>query len=432
VNNLTNLSGNITVFGNSISNIENVLTSSVLPQVSQALARILMAPTEMTLGTTQSILFKTQTGLNPTLSVYNSVGVLQVSVPMIEIGSTGLYEADITATWGLGMYSLRADDGTNADGMTFRVMANDIDSLAAMLTAVSNQVANIETNLATVSTNVLAIRAQTDTIVWNDIAALTNLLSTLDFTPIADLTNSLANLDFSSVTNITSIETTLVDIQSSVESINWTDIDEIRNTLTTLQEANLGDLNFSALNDISAITATLSDIGSLLGSSSDNPGTDTFFGRLNELSDALVGAGGSASLAARNSQSAKTASQDILSQINLLENAVKSGNTQLANQLKAQIGKNVESLRDAIDRVGKENFAKMARQVESTHSQVQSILQLLAEEDDDKGKTKEGAEMDPKELMARMAEMKADIELMQKVLDKVANPTVVTVDWFEP
>ena len=305
-------------------------------------------------------------------------------------------------------------------------------------------------------TNTLSALDQAMSGVPTDIGWLTNAVAGLETSlatvpgDVADLTNAIATLDFSSLTNAASLATTVNDINSAVSVINWDDITSMMTSLQNIEDSNLNDFNFAALDEISTIVSSLSGLDTLLGSATDSAGADTFFGRLNSIADdlgtvssGLGGIAGSSAAAARNSQTAKTQTLNLVNTVTAMEDAVAKGDlagmktsvASLREQMAALIG-SIQGIRDG-------NFAEMQREMNQTSDLVAKIWDLLVKQnpelagepgdaDGTGGTGEEEKVLDTvKDMHQSLADMKAEIELLKLLIDQVANPTTVSVEWFE-
>ena len=411
---------------NSLTNLATQFTN-VVTAVENLQGRFLNRPTELVLGETIRIWYTTATTITgtPVITVYNSANTAVQSVSMTSHGS-GTYYANLTASWGLGEYSIEAVDSRGRDRITVMVRAASIDSLALAIGMISNQVATLETNLAAVSTNVVAIRLQTDTIMWNDVTTIQGIVSnmqavtdTIDWQDVSDILTAASN-----------IESRVETINTQVETINWGDIAQIQNQLGELE---FEEYNFSALDDISLIMNSMSDLGLRLGNAQDPAASDTFFGRLNQLIETLNTVGDDTLDSSRNARQAKTQAMTAQTMISQLRDAVEDGDK---DQIQAMLSKLQGTMSDVAGGIGsiqEKSLGHLEDEILETRKDVRDMLAMVladqAEEDALDGEDKPKASID--DVNKQIAEMKANIELMQKVLDRVANPTVVTVDWFE-
>ena len=155
-------------------------------------------------------------------------------VQMGEIGSTGIYEGDVTflAAWGLGDFTVMCSDGTAADRMVIRVTSLDVEDLGLQLAGVSNQVLSLETGITNVVNMVSNVVLQTSDmlqIVTNLDAGISNLLvqtAGMRWYELTNLLSGVSNLtatvrDLSTLTNLTTIVGTLTNINwSGLSNIN--------------------------------------------------------------------------------------------------------------------------------------------------------------------------------------------------------------------
>ena len=119
--------------------------------------------------------YRTYTGLKPVISVYDADNVRRIeNKEMTEIGTTGIYEYEVTFSWGKGDHSIICSESTNGvmDGLIMTVMTADISSVSGAVsailgttsslgdiedtaTALNSQISTIETALGAIKTDIM-------------------------------------------------------------------------------------------------------------------------------------------------------------------------------------------------------------------------------------------------------------------------------------
>ncbi|MFQ5680530.1 MAG: hypothetical protein ACE5GG_00520, partial [Candidatus Omnitrophota bacterium] len=113
-------------------------------------AEILSRPTSVMTGTATTIRYRTDSGLAPTISVYDDSNTLQVSAAtMSEIGTTGIYEYDLTLSksWGMGDFTIICQEATKGslDSMVLTVLSTDLETISDDIANVSTYARNANT-----------------------------------------------------------------------------------------------------------------------------------------------------------------------------------------------------------------------------------------------------------------------------------------------
>jgi hypothetical protein len=120
-------------------------------------SKILNRPTTVNTGDVATIRYKTDSGLSPAITVYDADNTARVSgATMTEVGTTGVYEYDVTfqSGWGTGDYTIICSESTtsSADSIIIEV------GTAGGLSGIETKIDTLTTNLSTVTTNVAAIK----------------------------------------------------------------------------------------------------------------------------------------------------------------------------------------------------------------------------------------------------------------------------------
>ena len=108
-------------------------------------AKILTRPTTVKRGESISIQFQSDSGLSPTLTLYDPENVqVATDLPMTEIGDTGIYKADVPldSEWVDGDYTALVSESQKGslESMVLTVGDTDIQSLSGDIAGVQGQV----------------------------------------------------------------------------------------------------------------------------------------------------------------------------------------------------------------------------------------------------------------------------------------------------
>ncbi len=131
----------ISTFGEQLETLPEQL-STIETKVG---AKILTRPTTVKKGDNVSIQFQTDTGLSPTVTVYDPDNVqVATDLPMTEIGDTGIYKTDVPvdSEWLNGDYTAVVSESVNGslESMVLTVGDTDIQSLSGDIAGVQGQV----------------------------------------------------------------------------------------------------------------------------------------------------------------------------------------------------------------------------------------------------------------------------------------------------
>ena len=214
---LTNTIGVIGPGGTNLLDQVRILTQNV----DKRTARIMTRPGTVKSGNQATILYRSQPGLAVTLSVANSLGVQQLSIPAMAELSGGVYESTFTfnALWGLGDFMVTCTDASGAsDRIIMKVAGIELDDLAGSMTGISNQLAGVELSLSNMSVSVSNINHNVG-VVTND---LTGMILSLDsisnvMGQVAGLTN-MAN-SVSALTSAVAQVTVLTNMSGQLSFI---------------------------------------------------------------------------------------------------------------------------------------------------------------------------------------------------------------------
>lgn len=147
------------------SKVSDVLedTTTTIPQTiaSEAKkgvqAQILNREQTVNTGSTVTVRYRTDSGLTPTITVYDADNNARVAgASMAEIATTGVYEYDVTfnSAWGTGDYTIICSEATlsSTDSMVISVGTG-------MLASVQTNIDSLSTNIDTVSSNVSTVQS---------------------------------------------------------------------------------------------------------------------------------------------------------------------------------------------------------------------------------------------------------------------------------
>jgi hypothetical protein len=166
--------------------------------------RILTRPTTVKFGSQVNLLYRTLVGLSATYKVI-AIGGGVVDSAVMGGGVGGIYEANLTASWGIGDFQIECTDSSGgSDKMIIKVANMELDDLAVTMGSVSGQLARVEltlTNLAFTVSNIEVLVAGTATNinsvldVVDQLAQLTNMNA-----QVAVMTNAIGQI--SGLTNL--------------------------------------------------------------------------------------------------------------------------------------------------------------------------------------------------------------------------------------
>ncbi len=206
------ITNTIGVIGPGGTNVVAMLNSLVSGGATRE-ARILTRPTTVKFGSPLNVLYRSKESLTVSYQVLNAVGTIVGSGPMA--GTGGIYEAALTATWGLGDYQIVCSDNAgSSDRMIIKVTATDIDDLALTMGSVSGQISRVEGSL----TNMMGMVSNVNVVVGT-LSQLTNMVTQVEIltnslSRISALTNMSAQLNF--VTNVIGQITAITNLAPSL------------------------------------------------------------------------------------------------------------------------------------------------------------------------------------------------------------------------
>ncbi|MCG2713792.1 MAG: hypothetical protein L6308_02965 [Candidatus Omnitrophica bacterium] len=119
-----------------IDEVKLSVAEDIKPHITSG---ILNSETSIKQGGKMTIRYRATTGLKPVLSVYNPKDVqLVASKSMAEIGATGIYQYDVTFSWGTGAFTIICSEPTKGtvDALVISVTQYDIESVSGNVSAV--------------------------------------------------------------------------------------------------------------------------------------------------------------------------------------------------------------------------------------------------------------------------------------------------------
>lgn len=138
----TTIPAQITVAQEAIS---TTLTTEIAPHIKSS---ILNTENLVRTGETLTIRYRTFSGLNPTIDVYNADNKLKISKgEMEEIGTTGIYEYDVefSQNWGKGDFTIICSESTKGvtDALTISVVTTGIEQVYDQVTMILGSTSEI-------------------------------------------------------------------------------------------------------------------------------------------------------------------------------------------------------------------------------------------------------------------------------------------------
>ncbi|OVE73877.1 hypothetical protein BVX94_02515, partial [bacterium B17] len=264
---LDSISNIVSVLGPSISNNYDVLTN-LSAEVNMDLARILTAPDSVELNDTITVLYKTRRNLSPPPWIVVEGTAYSNNMTEIITGM-GIYEADVTASWGTNSYRLVCcdPDMKGADSVMLNVVEtfNPGEGDSAAIASMSNSLALMDTNLLTVMT-----------MISDD--ATESSLNTVQ-TSVDDVQTAIDNLellvsDNASAADVAAVQTSIDGVQSSVDGVQDSvdgvqdSIDDVDATVTSIEDTvddTASDVN-SIDSNVNSLDSSISSVESSVNS----------------------------------------------------------------------------------------------------------------------------------------------------------------------
>ncbi len=331
-------------------------------------SKILNRPTSIISGEKVTIRYQTDSGKSPTITVYDDNNTARVSgATMTEIGTTGVYEYDVTflSSWGTGDYTIICSESTT----------NSVDSMIVNvgsgtgLTGIETKIDSLTTTLSTVNTNVSAIKTVVGT--------------TSDASTASTLYGKLSGVS----TNVSTVVT------------NW---DSYK---------------------VSDIIGYVDGLETYLGVPTNAAGQQTVFGKIAEVKNYTK----DVSTVQTAANSAYNEIQNLRKEVNF--NGKSDTAYSLLKGINESIEKIKESVGGISTETAEAQIKEVAQSVEKTREELKKaaseagIKGAVAKEEARKGPVTLDS------LQNQMAELKAMLQAMKALLEKKEEPVVKT--WFE-
>lgn len=365
-------------------------------------AKILNSATAVETDNTVTIRYKTDTGLSPAIDVYDAGNVKRVNAgAMTEIGTTGIYEYDVTfsSAWGTGDYTIVCSEATKS-------------SVDSMTISVGTSISSVENKVDTLVTDVTAIKAKTDLI--TDMATLSGKVDTL-------------------TTNLNTIDTNLDSVQAVVGTASDTSASSTLygklSGVTSNVSAIVTKWGSYTADDLMSDSSGLEDY---LGTPNDAASEDTVFGKI----AAINASAGLISTASTYAQNAYDEIQKVRSEINF------NGKTDTAYTMLTGLKDTLSGLNERIANIPSEAAAPGTNEAAASINDALSALKEkaaqagylgIAEEAakaGEKAKLAEGEPVDLNTLKNQLSELKALMDAIKASMTAEEEKPVVK-SWFE-
>lgn len=331
-------------------------------------SKILNRPTTINSGDKVTIRYQTDTGKSPTITVYDADNTARVSsATMTEIGSTGVYEYDVTFTssWGTGDYTIICSESTtnSADSMIINV------GTVGGLSGIETKIDSLTTTLSTVNTNVSAIKTVVGT--------------TSDASTASTLYGKLSGVS----TNVSTVVT------------NWG--------------------SYKA----SDVVGYVDELEEYLGAPANAAGQQTVFGKIAEIKNYTK----DVSTVQTPANSAYNEIQNLRKEVNF--NGKSDTAYSLLKSLNESIEKIKESVGGISTETAEAQIKEVAQSVEKTREELKKaaseagVKGAVVKEEARKGPVTLDS------LQNQMAELKAMLQAVKALMEKKEEPVVKT--WFE-
>ncbi|OVE76594.1 hypothetical protein BVX97_00775 [bacterium E08(2017)] len=391
---LGTLSTNVTALTNVLSGVIAPAVTSTWNQVSEIatnvmtdVSRILTRPSTVEQGSTVKILYKTRPNLVGVNLGVSPSGYSGGMTPIV--AGSGIYEEDVTFSWGVGTYVVSCTDPNGSDSMVIEVIATAADEAPGLIAGVSNM-------LNTIAADVTAL---------SSLSALTNSMNDLQ-----SVVTNLAGVDLSGVmTELSNIDSDLSTIKSDVASLD-----------TSSMESSLNEVSSSMSEVRTSMTEVKTAVNSL-----DLTQLDQIVTVANQLSTVAS----DSSSAAQDARQAKTAAQEAADGITALNEALAVEDVDQSLEAIAQVRQALTQAQDSItsmsDTVGLSlggrmndmlTMLKQMSETEGFEAVAQSTEKLI----------EKGASGDLDGMNRTLQEARGKIIHMEKLLEETANQPIVT------
>jgi outer membrane murein-binding lipoprotein Lpp len=172
----TSILGKLDALESSVTSILEDTSTNIPEQLSSiedlketGSAKILNRPTTIKRGETISIQFQTESGLSPTLNLYDPDSKqLVTDAVMTEIGTTGIYkyELEIDGSLPLGDYTILVTESERGDldSMGLTVAETDLASIGSEVTDLTEDISGIGTDVSSIATGVTDLKADIESV----------------------------------------------------------------------------------------------------------------------------------------------------------------------------------------------------------------------------------------------------------------------------
>ncbi len=472
---LTNLTDVVSAVSNlnitGLSNIAVLATSLATIQGGVSDLRAAINWTDIT------NIFDTVSAVQTAVTAYDLSGLAQVATDMTNVmtGVGGLRAAlrwsDITNIMVNVSNTLATVKGLNLTNVSEIVQAISNINVGALtgLTAFGQGLTDIKTGvsglqgqlgginwalLTNTAVGVAGLQAQP---AWSNISAIlrtvTNTqakLNALDLSPLTNivaLTAVLTNVDWTALGNVGSVASGITNLMSAVSNLESTvgtmDFSALTNavdqTLNSLADSSvvISNLNASINTNLPALMATITNLYGRVGDVSSLANSPTLFGRLASISNSLVNMGSDTAEAIRKARSASTSAQGAQAGLSSLKSEIGRGKIDSVLSTLREVKEQLAFAQREVQEVKPKGVG--VGQAEAELGKLLKVLQQVAKSEGlsegvvpkDLVRTK-GADADSvKTLNANIAEMKASVDLIGRLMDKTVNKPVF-VESYEP
>ncbi|MDD5282128.1 MAG: hypothetical protein PHF69_05475 [Candidatus Omnitrophica bacterium] len=186
----TSIESKVTVIGEENKAAINNAATTIKENVSrEASSRIVNEESFIKSGKTLKIKYKVDSGLelSPEIDVYDPENKQRISKGvMSEIGTTGVYEYDLTflTAWGTGSFSIVCSESTygTIDGISIEVVKADLEDINSAAVVSMSQLSNIDTDeMKNLSSSIGIVSSSIEKIVgtMTDLGSMSNKISAL-------------------------------------------------------------------------------------------------------------------------------------------------------------------------------------------------------------------------------------------------------------
>jgi hypothetical protein len=159
----------VSTISSKITATQSTLRSTI---ALESASRILTQQSYLKEGDTLVVRYKTATGLEPTISVYDANNTLQLSEKKMTepVSGSGIYEYSVTFNWGRGEHTIICKEDTQGtlDGINIEVISTDLEDISTTATTTMAQLSSIDTEtINTLGTSIEEVNSVVGKIVGN-------------------------------------------------------------------------------------------------------------------------------------------------------------------------------------------------------------------------------------------------------------------------